>query len=108
MHPDDNVAAAARLALEVEESMPNNKARAALESLPGTKVVRRVLAALCNDTNKEEEQDNNNEEEQGNNGGEDRFVVTQDNDTKDDETLHRSTQLWQTRQTTTAALASMT
>jgi hypothetical protein len=40
--------------------MPNNKARAALESLPGAKVVRRALAALRNDTNEEEEQDDNN------------------------------------------------
>ena len=51
MHPDNGVMAAARFALGVEGRMPNNKARAALESLPGTKVVRRVLAALRNNTN---------------------------------------------------------
>jgi hypothetical protein len=88
--------------------MPDNEARATLERLPGAKVVRMVLAALHNNTNEEEEQDNNNVEEQGNNDGEDGFVVTQDDDTKDKETSHQSLQLGRTRQTTTAALASMT
>ncbi len=64
--------------------MPNNEARAALESLPGAKVMRRVLAALHDNTNKEEEQDDDNEED---NEEEDGFVATQDDDTKDDETL---------------------
>jgi hypothetical protein len=107
MRPDNDVAAAARLALGVEGRMPEDKARAALKSLPGPKVVRRALAALCNNTNKEEEQENDDEEEKGNDDGEDGFVITQDNDTKDDETLHRSPQLGRTRQTTLAALASM-
>jgi hypothetical protein len=108
MQPDDDVAAAARLALVVEGCMPNDKARAALESLPGAKVVRRVLAALRDNTNEEEEQDDDNKEEQGNNNGEDGFVITQDNVTKDNKTLHWSPQLGRMRQTTTAALASMT
>jgi hypothetical protein len=69
MRPDNNVAAAARLALGVKGHMPDNEARAALESLPGAKVVRRVLALLCDNTDEEEEQDNNNKEEQGNNNG---------------------------------------
>ncbi len=108
MCPDDDIAAAAQLALGVKGRMPDNKARAALESLPGAEVVRRVLAPLCDDTNKEEEQDDDNKEEQGNNDGEDRFVVTQDNDTEDNKTSHRSPQLRRTRRTTTAASASMT
>jgi hypothetical protein len=107
MCPDNNVAAAARLAHGVEGRMPDNKARATLESLPGAKVVRRVLAALCNDTNKEEEQDDNNKEGQGNNDGEDGFIVTQDNNTDDNKTLHRSPQLGRMRQTTTAASTLM-
>jgi hypothetical protein len=67
--------------------MPNNEARAALESLPGAKVVRRALADLRYNTNKEEEQDNNDEEEQGNNDQEDGFAITQDDNTKDNKTL---------------------
>jgi hypothetical protein len=51
MRPDDGVVAAAQFALKVEGRMPNDEARAALESLPGAKVVRRALAALHNDTN---------------------------------------------------------
>jgi hypothetical protein len=58
--------------------MPDNKARAAFKGLPGTKVVRRALAALRDDTN--------NEEEPGDNEEEDGFIVTQDKDTKDNET----------------------
>jgi hypothetical protein len=65
MRPEDDVAAAAGLALGVEGCMPNNKARAAVESHPGAKVVRRVLAALRNDTDEEEDQDNDDKEEQG-------------------------------------------
>jgi hypothetical protein len=67
--------------------MPEVKARAALESLPGAEVVRRVLAALRDDTDDEEEQDNDNKEEQSNNGEEDGFVITQDDNTKDNKTL---------------------
>ncbi len=87
MRTDDGVAAAARVALGVEGRMPNNEARAALESLPGAKVMRRVLAALHDNTNKEEEQDDDNKEEQGDNEEEDGFVATQDDDTKDNKTL---------------------
>jgi hypothetical protein len=88
--------------------MPDNEARATLKSLPGAKVVRRALAALRDDTDEEEEQDKEDKEEQGNDNREDGFVVTQDDDTEDNKTLHRSPQLGQTRQTTMAALASMT
>jgi hypothetical protein len=87
LRPDKGIAAAARFALGVKGRMPDNKARATLESLPGAQVVRRALAALRDDTNKEEEQDNDNKEEQGDDEEEDGFVVTQDNDTKDNETL---------------------
>jgi hypothetical protein len=78
MRPDDNVAAAAQLALGFEGRMPNNKARATFEGLPHTEVVRRALVALCNDTDDKEEPGDNKEE--------DGFVVTQDNNTKDNET----------------------
>ncbi len=87
MRMDDGVAAAARVALGVKGRMPNNEARAALKSLPGAEVMRRVLAALHDDTDKEEEQDDDNEEEQGDNKKEDGFVATQDDDTKDNKTL---------------------
>jgi hypothetical protein len=108
MRPDNNVAAAAQLALGVKGLMPEEKARAALKSLLGTKFLRRALAALRNNTNKEEEQDNNDEEEQGKNDGEDGFILTQDDNTKDNESLHRSSQLGGLRQTTLAVLALMT
>jgi hypothetical protein len=87
MRSDNGVVAAARFALGVKGCMPDDKARAALESLPGAQVMRRALAALCDDTDEEEEQDDDNKEEQGKDKEEDEFVVTQDNDTKDDETL---------------------
>jgi hypothetical protein len=51
MYLDDGVAAAARFAPGAKGSMPNNKAKAALESLTGAEVVRRALAALRDDTN---------------------------------------------------------
>jgi hypothetical protein len=51
MHLDNGVVAAAQFALGIEGRMPNNKGRAALESLPGAMVVRRALAALRNYTN---------------------------------------------------------
>ncbi len=108
MRLDNDVAAAAGLALGVEGSMPNIEARAALESLPGAKVMRRALAALRNNTNEEKEQDDEEEEDQGNDNGEDGFLITQDVDTKDNKTLHRSPQLRRMRQMTTAALALMT
>jgi hypothetical protein len=58
--------------------MANDEARAAFEGLPSAKVMRRALAALRNDTD--------NEEEPGDNKEENGFVVTQDNDTEDEET----------------------
>jgi hypothetical protein len=51
MRPDDGVVAAAQFALRVEGRMPHDKVRATLKSRPGTMVVRRVLAALRNNTN---------------------------------------------------------
>ncbi len=77
-HPDDNVAAAAQLALKFEGRMLDNKVRAAFEGLPGAEVMRRALAALRNDTNDKEEPGDNKEE--------DGFIVTQDNNTKDNKT----------------------
>ncbi len=47
---DKGIMAAARFALGVEGRMPSNKARAALESLPGAKVLRRALVAFRNNT----------------------------------------------------------
>ncbi len=82
MCPDNNIMAAAQFSLGVKGHMPDKKARAAIESLPGAKVVRRALAALRNNTDEEEEQDNNNKEEQGIDDREDGFVVTQDDNTK--------------------------
>ncbi len=108
MCPDDNIMAAAQFSLKVKGCMPDNEARDALGSLPGAEVVRRALGDLHDDTNEEEEQDNNDKEEQGINNGEDGFVITHDDDTKDNETLPRSPQLGRTRQTTPAASASMT
>jgi hypothetical protein len=86
MYPDDGVTAAAKLAPGAKGRMPNDKARAALKSLTGAKVVRRALAALRDNTDEEEEQDDNNEEEPSDDSDKHRFVVTQDNDTKDNET----------------------
>jgi hypothetical protein len=79
MRLDDNLTAAAQLALGFEGRMPNDEARAAFKGLPCAKVVRRALAALCNNTNDKEEPGDDKEE--------DGFVVTQDNNTKDNETL---------------------
>jgi hypothetical protein len=50
MHPDKGVVAAARFALRVEGRMPDDEARATLESLPGAKVLRRALSAFRNNT----------------------------------------------------------
>ncbi len=52
-NPDEDIAAAARLALRVEGLRPSNEARAAVTRLPGAVIVRRALAALRNDTNNE-------------------------------------------------------
>jgi hypothetical protein len=77
-HPDNNVMAAAQLALGFKGRMPNDVARAAFEGFPGAEVVRRALAALHNDTDDEDELGDDNKE--------DGFVVTQDNNTKDNGT----------------------
>jgi hypothetical protein len=58
--------------------MPNNAARAAFEVFPGAKVVRRALAALRDDTNYKEEPGDDNKE--------DRFVITQEDNTEDNKT----------------------
>jgi hypothetical protein len=79
--PDDNVTGAAQLALGFEGRMPNNKVRAAFEGLPRAKVVRRALAALRDDTDDKKEPGNDEEE--------DGFVITQDNNTKDNKALGR-------------------
>jgi hypothetical protein len=50
---DNNIMAAAQFVLGVKGRMPNDEARATLKSLPGAEVVKRVLAALRNNTNKE-------------------------------------------------------
>ncbi len=51
--PDEDIAAAARLALEVEGLRPSDEARAAVARLPGAVILRRVLAALRDNTNDE-------------------------------------------------------
>ncbi len=51
MRPDEGVVAAAQFSLGVDRHMPNDKARTALESLPGAKVLRRALVAFCNNAN---------------------------------------------------------
>ncbi len=86
MYPDDGVAAAARFVPGAKGPMPNDKARTALESLMGAEVVRRALTALCDDTDEEEEQDDDNEEESSGNGDDSGFVITQNNDSKDNKT----------------------
>ncbi len=86
MYPDDGIAAAAKFAPGAKGRMPDDKARAALESLMGAEVVRWALAALRDNTDEEEEQDDNNEEEPSDDGNEDGFVITQDNNTEDNET----------------------
>jgi hypothetical protein len=50
---DNNVAVVAQLALGFKGCMPNDKTWAAVKGLLGAEVVRKALAALCNDTNKE-------------------------------------------------------
>ncbi len=86
MYPDDNVAAAANFSPRFKGRMPYDEARATLDSLTSAEVMRRVLAALRDDTNNNEEQDNDNEEEPSDDGDEDTFVITQDDNTKDDKT----------------------
>jgi hypothetical protein len=50
---DNDVAVAAQLALGFEGCTPNDEAWATVKGLLGAKVVRKALAALCKDTNKE-------------------------------------------------------
>jgi hypothetical protein len=64
IYPDDGVAAAARSAPGAKGRMPNNGSEAALESMMGTEVVRRALAALRDNIYEEAERDDNNEKEQ--------------------------------------------
>ncbi len=77
--PDNNVTAAAQVALGFEGRMPDDAARTAFAGFPGAEVKRRALAVLHNDTNDKEEPGNDDEE--------DGLVVALDNDTNDNETL---------------------
>ncbi len=52
-NPDEDIAAAARLALGVEGLRPSDKARAPVARLPSAVIVRRVLAARRDGTNDE-------------------------------------------------------
>ncbi len=67
------------MALRFRGAHAHNKVRATFEGLLGAEVVRRALAALHDDTD--------NKEEPGDNNKEDGFVVTQDDNTKDNKTL---------------------
>jgi hypothetical protein len=86
MYLDDGIAEAARFAPGAKGRIPDNKAKAALESLTGTEVMRRALEALCNNTDEEVEQYDNNREDPSGNSNNDGFVVTQDDNTEDDKT----------------------
>jgi hypothetical protein len=86
MYPDDGIAAAARFVPGAKGRMPNDEARTALESLMGAEIVRRALAALRDNTDKEEDQDDDDKEEPSGDGNDSGFVITQDNNSKDDET----------------------
>jgi hypothetical protein len=87
MYPDNGVAAAARFAPRAKGCMPDNEAKAALESLTGAEVVRRALEALRNNTNEEAERYDYNEEDPSGNSNNNGFVVTQDDNTEGNETL---------------------
>ncbi len=52
-NPENDIVAAARLALRVEGLRPSNKARAMVARLPGAVIMRRALAALRDDTQDE-------------------------------------------------------
>jgi hypothetical protein len=52
-NPDDDIAAAAQLALGAEGLRPSNEARATVARLPGAVIVQRALAALRDNTNNE-------------------------------------------------------
>jgi hypothetical protein len=86
MYLDNGVTAAARFAPGAMGRMPDNEAKAELECLMGAEVVRRVLAALRDNTNKEAERYDDNEEEPSGDGNNNGFVVTQDDDTEDNKT----------------------
>jgi hypothetical protein len=86
MYPDNVVAAAARFAPRAKGHMPDDKAKAALKSLTGTEVVRRALEALRDNTDEEAEQYNDNKEDPSGDSDDDGFVITQDDNTKDNET----------------------
>ncbi len=87
MYPDDGVAAAARFAPRAKGRMPDDEANAALESLTGAEVMRRALESLRNNTDEEAEQDDDNKEEPSGNSNDNRFVITQDDNIEDGETL---------------------
>ncbi len=87
MYPDNGVGAAARLALGAKGHMLDDKAKAALKSLTGAEIVRRALEALRDNTDEEAEQYDDNEEDPSSDSNNDGFVVTQDNNTEDNETL---------------------
>ncbi len=86
MYPDDGVTAAARFDPGAMGRMPDDKAKAELECSTGAEVVRRALAALRDDTDEEAERYDDKEEDPSNNGDNDGFVLTQDDDTEDNET----------------------
>ena len=86
MYPDDGITTAARFAPGAKGRMPDNEAKAALESLTGAEVVRRVLEALRDNTNKEAERDNDNKEEPSGDSNDNGFVLTHNDNTKDNET----------------------
>jgi hypothetical protein len=86
IYPDNGVAAAARFAPGAKGRMPNDGLGAALESITGAEVMRRALAALRDNIYEEAEQEDNNKEEPSGDSNNDGFVITQGNNTKDDET----------------------
>jgi hypothetical protein len=86
MYPVNGVTAAARFDPGAMGRMPYNDAKAELECSTGAEVVRRALAALRNSTDKEAERYDDNKEEPSGNGDNDGFVVTQDDNTKDNQT----------------------
>ncbi len=87
MYLDDGVAAAARFAPGAKGHMPDDEAKAALESLMGAEVVRRVLEALRDNTDEEADQYDDNKEDPSGNSDDDGFVVTQDDNTEGNKTL---------------------
>jgi hypothetical protein len=86
IYPDNGITAAARSAPGAKGRMSNDGSGAALESIMGAEVVRRVLAALRDDIYEESEQDDNNEEEPSHDSNNDGSIITQDDNTEDNET----------------------